>query len=227
MTAVFEKFTERASKAVMLAQQEAKALRRPEVGPEHIVMGLIAEEAKKGGYLGSGATIERAREKAAELSLYDASGTGASNGLRGGTSEVPFSRGAKRVFEAALQESQNNGMNYIAPEHIAAAAADLDDVALGAFFEAMSIDSNVLTTEARRRLKGERERESGQSGGLKGSPTGLQRPQKGASPQGQPRQKEQKSPLKEFCVDLTEKARSGNVDPVIGRKDEVERTIQI
>ena len=227
MTAVFEKFTERAIKAVMLAQQEAKALRRPEVGPEHIVMGLIAEEAKKGGYLGSGATIERAREKAAELSSYDASGTGASNGRRGGTSEVPFSRGAKRVFEAALQESQNNGMNYIAPEHIAAAAADLDDVALGAFFEAMSIDSNVLKTEARRRLKGERERESGQSGGLKGSPTGLQRPQKGASPQGQPRQKEQKSPLKDFCVDLTEKARSGNVDPVIGRKDEVERTIQI
>jgi hypothetical protein len=44
VTAVFEKFTERAIKAVMLAQQEAKALRRPEVGAEHIVMGLIAEE---------------------------------------------------------------------------------------------------------------------------------------------------------------------------------------
>ena len=72
MTAVFEKFTERAIKAVMLAQQEAKALRRPEVGPEHIVMGLVAEEAKKGGYLGSGMTIESAREKAKEISSYDA-----------------------------------------------------------------------------------------------------------------------------------------------------------
>jgi ATP-dependent Clp protease ATP-binding subunit ClpC len=68
VTAVFEKFTERAIKAVMLAQQEAKALKRPEVGPEHILMGLVAEEAKKGGYLGSGMTIESAREKAREIS---------------------------------------------------------------------------------------------------------------------------------------------------------------
>ena len=94
MTAVFEKFTERAIKAVMLAQQEAKALKRPEVGPEHILMGLVAEEAKKGGYLGSGMTIESAREKARKISSYDAAD--AANRGRGGTSEVPFSRGAKR-----------------------------------------------------------------------------------------------------------------------------------
>ena len=225
MTAVFEKFTERAIKAVMLAQQEAKALRRPEVGPEHILMGLVAEEARKGGYLGSGMTIESAREKAKDISSYnaaDASGRG-----RGGTSEVPFSRGAKRVFEAALQESQNVGMNYIAPEHIAAAAAELDDVTMVAFFEACGVDPEVLKTEARRRLKGERERERGAAkGGAVGgaNPAGLaKRPQ---APQAQAA-KEQKSPLKDFCVDLTEKARAGDVDPVIGREEEVERTIQI
>ena len=221
MTAVFEKFTERAIKAVMLAQQEAKALRRPEVGPEHILMGLVAEEAKKGGYLGSGMTIERAREKAKDISSYDAAS--ASGRGRGGTSEVPFSRGAKRVFEAALQESQNVGMNYIAPEHIAAAAAELDDVTMVAFFEAVGVDPQALKTEARRRLKGERERERG---GAKGGadPAGLaKRPQ---APQAQPA-KEAKSPLKDFCVDLTEKARGGHVDPVIGREEEVERTIQI
>ena len=225
MTAVFEKFTERAIKAVMLAQQEAKALRRPEVGPEHILMGLVAEEAKKGGYLGSGMTIESAREKAKEISSYDASAGARAN--RGGTSEVPFSRGAKRVFEAALQESQNVGMNYIAPEHIAAAAAELDDVTMVAFFEAVGVDPEVLKTEARRRLKGERERERGAAkGGAVGgaNPAGLaKRPS--ASPT--PNAKEAKSPLKDFCVDLTQKASDGNVDPVIGREEEVERTIQI
>ena len=51
----------------MLAQQEAKALRRPEVGVEHIVMGLVAEEAKKGGWLGTGVTIDSARAKAKEI----------------------------------------------------------------------------------------------------------------------------------------------------------------
>ena len=225
MTAVFEKFTERAIKAVMLAQQEAKALRRPEVGPEHILMGLVAEEAKKGGYLGSGMTIESAREKAREISSYDAASAGA-RANRGGTSEVPFSRGAKRVFEAALQESQNVGMNYIAPEHIAAAAAELDDVTMVAFFEAVGVDPEVLKTEARRRLKGERERERGAAkGGAVGgaNPAGLA---KRASAQTPPA-KEAKSPLKDFCVDLTQKARDGNVDPVIGREEEVERTIQI
>ena len=224
MTAVFEKFTERAIKAVMLAQQEAKALRRPEVGPEHILMGLVAEEAKKGGYLGSGMTIESAREKAKEISSYDASAGARAN--RGGTSEVPFSRGAKRVFEAALQESQNVGMNYIAPEHIAAAAAELDDVTMVAFFEAVGVDPEVLKTEARRRLKGERERERGAAkGGAVGgaNPAGLA---KRASAQT-PNAKEAKSPLKDFCVDLTQKASDGNVDPVIGREEEVERTIQI
>ena len=226
MTAVFEKFTERAIKAVMLAQQEAKALRRPEVGPEHILMGLVAEEAKKGGYLGSGMTIESAREKAREISSYDAASAGVVRANRGGTSEVPFSRGAKRVFEAALQESQNVGMNYIAPEHIAAAAAELDDVTMVAFFEAVGVDPEVLKTEARRRLKGERERERGAAkGGAVGgaNPAGLA---KRASAQTPPA-KEAKSPLKDFCVDLTQKARDGNVDPVIGREEEVERTIQI
>ena len=72
MTAVFEKFTERAIKAVMLAQQEAKALSRPEVGPEHILMGLVAEEAKKGGYLGSGMTIERRARRRSDITSFDA-----------------------------------------------------------------------------------------------------------------------------------------------------------
>ena len=154
VTAVFEKFTERAIKAVMLAQQEAKALSRPEVGPEHIVMGLIAEEAKKGGYLGTGMTIDKARDRARDITSFDPARANA----RRGTSEVPFSRGAKRVFEAALQESANQGMSYIAPEHVAAAAAELDDDALIRFFALMTTDRANLATEARRRVKRARER---------------------------------------------------------------------
>ena len=97
-------------------------------------------------------------------------------------------------------------MNYIAPEHIAAAAAELDDVTLVAFFEAVGVDPEVLKTEARRRLKGERERERGAAkGGAVGgaNPAGLA---KRASAQT-PAAKEAKSPLKDFCVDLTQKAR--------------------
>ena len=157
VTAVFEKFTERAIKAVMLAQQEAKALRRPEVGVEHIVMGLVAEEAKKGGWLGTGVTIDSAREKAKEIVSFDADRAA----RRTSTSEVPFSRGAKRVFEAALNNSTNMGMNYIAPEHIALAVAELDDESLVKYFEMLSTSRTFVKNEAERRLKTEKEKESG------------------------------------------------------------------
>ena len=69
-------------------------------------------------------TIERARDKAREITTY--ARDAAANGLaarRGSTSEVPFSRGAKKVFEAALNESRGAGLNYISPEHIAVAVA--------------------------------------------------------------------------------------------------------
>ena len=158
---MFEKFTERAIKAVMLSQQEAKALSRPEVGAEHILMGLVAEEAKKGGYLGSGVTIEAAREKSAQLADDESAEARRARANRRGTSEVPFSRSAKRVFEAALQESVNQGMNYIAPEHIAVACAELDDDRLRQLFASLGCDRETMIKEARRRLKGERERDAG------------------------------------------------------------------
>ena len=218
---MFEKFTERAIKAVMLAQQEAKALSRPEVGPEHIVMGLIAEEAKKGGYLGSGMTIDKARSKARDITSFDPARANA----RRGTSEVPFSRGAKRVFEAALQESANQGMSYIAPEHIAAAAAELDDDALLRFFALMTTDRATLATEARRRVKGERDKEVGR--GRPANAASLARQQRAQQAAATQPAKPEKSPLKDFCFDLTAKAREDRVDPVIGRELEVERTIQI
>ena len=221
VTAVFEKFTERAIKAVMLAQQEAKALSRPEVGPEHIVMGLIAEEAKKGGYLGTGMTIDKARDRARDITSFDPARANA----RRGTSEVPFSRGAKRVFEAALQESANQGMSYIAPEHVAAAAAELDDDALIRFFALMTTDRANLATEARRRVRSERDKESGRA--RPSNAASLARQQRAQQAAATQPAKAEKSPLGDFCFDLTAKAREDGVDPVIGRELEVERTIQI
>ena len=230
---MFEKFTERAIKAVMLSQQEAKALSRPEVGAEHILMGLVAEEAKKGGYLGSGVTIEAAREKSAQLADDESAEARRARANRRGTSEVPFSRSAKRVFEAALQESVNQGMNYIAPEHIAVACAELDDDRLRQLFASLGCDRETMIKEARRRLKGERERDAGsrasqapRAAGPNSAALQRQQQQRQAAQAGQ-KEKEEKSPLADFCVDLTAKARRDDVDPVIGREEEVERTIQI
>ena len=122
VTAVFERFTERAIKSVMLAQREAKALGKREVGTEQLLLGLIAEDRGSEGYLGSGVTIERAREAVKSL-LDESSGSN----LLGPATDVPFSHGSKRVFEAALEHSKKMGHNYIAPEHIAIALLAVDD----------------------------------------------------------------------------------------------------
>lgn len=122
VSAVFERFTERAIKSVMLAQREAKSLGKREVGTEQLLLGLIAEERGKEGYLGSGVTLERARE--AVRSLLDES---VGSGMLGPATDVPFSHGSKRVFEAALEHSKKMGHNYIAPEHIAIALLAVDD----------------------------------------------------------------------------------------------------
>ena len=179
-------------------------------------------QAKKGGYLGTGMTIELAREKAKDIVSYDESRAN----RRASTSEVPFSRGAKRVFEAALAASQSAGMNYIAPEHVAVAAATLDDDALVAFFAAMNADRAAVNAEAERRLKGEREREGNNRSSGPSSPAARGA---GSTPGAGSGGKEssEKSPLADFCFDLTARAREDKIDPVIGREEEVERVIQI
>ena len=159
-------------------------------------------QAKKGGYLGTGMTIELAREKAKDIVSYDESRAN----RRASTSEVPFSRGAKRVFEAALAASQSAGMNYIAPEHVAVAAATLDDDALVAFFAAMNADRAAVNAEAERRLKGEREREGNNRSSGPSSPAARGA---GSTPGAGSGGKEssEKSPLADFCFDLTARAR--------------------
>lgn len=87
------------------------------------MLGLIAEDRGSEGYLGSGVTIERAREAVKNLLDEESS----SSNLLGPATDVPFSHGSKRVFEAALEHSKKMGHNYIAPEHIAIALLAVDD----------------------------------------------------------------------------------------------------
>lgn len=128
---VFEKFTERAIKAVMFSQREARALGKDMVFTQHLLLGLIAEDRSSSGFLGSGITISMARQ--AVLSIWNdyennhgiVGGAGASS-ITSAT-DVPFSISTKRVFEAAVEYSRTMGYNFIAPEHIAIGLFTVDD----------------------------------------------------------------------------------------------------
>jgi ATP-dependent Clp protease ATP-binding subunit ClpC len=121
--AVFERFTERAVKAVVFSQREARGMGDDTVAPHHLLLGLIAEDRTLVGFLGSGLRVERARE-ACRDALGKAGPAQAATGL---ATDVPFSAASKRVFEAAVEFSRNIGCNFISPEHIALGLFDLDD----------------------------------------------------------------------------------------------------
>lgn len=130
VSGVFERFTERAIKAVMFSQREAKVLGKDTVFTQHLLLGLVAEDRAPGGFLGSGITIDAARE--AVKSLWQEDHQNDENGQSLQQSEtsatdVPFSASTKRVFEAAVEYSRTMGYNFIAPEHIAIGLFTVDD----------------------------------------------------------------------------------------------------
>lgn len=139
VSAVFEKFTERAIKAILFSQREAQALGKEVVFTQHLLLGLIAEEeSSPEGFLASGITIDKAREAVRSIwHLKDSSSaTSGTNDDDDGDDKkaasvpfhhIPFSINAKRVFEAAVDYSKNLGHNFIAPEHIAVALFKVDD----------------------------------------------------------------------------------------------------
>ena len=197
----FEKFTDKARKVLVLAQDEARALHQPYVGTEHILLGLIQEKdglaAQALERLGVAydAVVKGIREVASIDEGADVSG------------HLSFTPRVKRVLENSLREAMQMGQSYISTEHLL----------LGIVRENEGTALDVLS---RLGVKGDDIRTAlndlvGQSPVYAGrNPFEAT----GTVPD---------SALKEFGTDLTQKARDGKLDPVIGRAGEIERVMQI
>ncbi|KAG2449289.1 hypothetical protein HYH02_005446 [Chlamydomonas schloesseri] len=200
--AVFERFTERSIKTVMIAQAEAKAFGHTEVNTEHILLGLVAEESlSKNGYLNSGVSSERA--KAAVEALF-----GRKRPVSHGES-IPFSREVRKMFENATHECKRSNVNWISPEHILLAMLSMPDCNGKRVLHSLSVDVEGLKAEAGKRLKGDTDAEQAKK-------------KQGAAAKDQgPKMTE------EYCKDLCAEVRAGRIDPVVGRDREVGRVCQI
>ncbi|KAM0866076.1 hypothetical protein ACQ4PT_042870 [Festuca glaucescens] len=225
--AVFERFTERAVKAVVLSQREAKGLGEGAVAPRHMLLGLVAEDRSPAGFLASGISIERAREECRGIVAHEsgASPTPAS----GLDTDVPFSKGCKRVFEVAVELSTNMGCSFISPEHLAIALFTLDDPTTNNLLRSLGADPSQLASVALIRLQGELAKDGRDPVGASSfkvpekSPAGAGRSAFNKSLGG----KKEKGALDQFCLDLTTQASGGFIDPIIGREEEIERVVQI
>ncbi|MBI2104304.1 MAG: ATP-dependent Clp protease ATP-binding subunit [Candidatus Omnitrophica bacterium] len=195
---MFNKFTERARKVILLAKEEAKRFNHDYIGTEHILLGLIREgEGVAAAVLQKlGLSPEKIRLEVEKLVQ-----SGPSTMVSG---DIPFTPKAKKVIELAMEEARSLGHNYIGTEHLL----------LGLIREGEGVASQVLMN-----LGLDLNRVRNEVITLLGSSSPAPATGGGART---------KTPaLDAFGRDLTQLAREGKLDPVIGRKEEIERVIQI
>src|SRR5690348_7114810 len=202
---MFERFTDRARRVVVLAQEEARLLNHSYIGTEHILLGLIHEgEGVAAKALESlGISLEAVRSQVEEII-----GQGGSSP----SGHIPFTPRAKKVLELSLREALQLGHNYIGTEHIL----------LGLIREGEGVAAQVLVklgADLSRVRQQVIQLLSGYAGAKEGSPQGG-----GSSPETT---QGGSLVLDQFGRNLTQLARDKKLDPVIGREKEIERVMQV
>jgi ATP-dependent Clp protease ATP-binding subunit ClpC len=206
---MFERFTDRARRVVVLAQEEARGLNHNYIGTEHILLGLIHEgEGVASKALESlGISLEAVREQVQEI---------IGQGQQAPTGHIPFTPRAKKVLELSLREALQLGHNYIGTEHIL----------LGLIREGEGVAAQVLVklgADLSRVRQQVIQLISGYQGGKEGAAQGAGATQGGPA-EGTP---SGSLVLDQFGRNLTQAAREGKLDPVIGREKEIERVMQV
>jgi len=216
---MFERFTEKAIKVIMLAQEEARRLGHNFVGTEQILLGLIGE--------GTGVAAKTLKSmgvnlKDARIEVEKIIGRG--SGFV--AVEIPFTPRAKRVLELSWDEARQFGHNYIGTEHLLLGLIREGEGVAARVLDNLGVDLAKVRQHIIR-LLGESS-SSGAAGGTSaggGSLLGVGGSKGSASnPQGG---RTRTPTLDEFGTDLTLSAAEGRLDPVIGRTEEIERVIQI
>jgi ATP-dependent Clp protease ATP-binding subunit ClpC len=194
---MLNKFTERARRVLLFAQQEAMRLEHNYIGTEHILLGLMHErEGIAAKVLAAQIDIDSVRR---EIERIIGRGNGSSQ-------EIGYTPRSKKVLELAVEEAMQLGHSYIGTEHILLGLLREGEGVAGQILAQLGIDIDAVRQRTIELLSGSAAQ--GQAPQMKGSPA--------ATPL-----------LKEFGRDLNQLAQEGKIDPVVGRESEIERVIQI
>ncbi len=195
---MFNKFTERARKVILLAKEEAKRFNHDYIGTEHILLGLIREgEGVAAAVLQKlGLSPEKIRLEVEKLVQ-----SGPSTLVSG---DIPFTPKAKKVIELAMEEARSLGHNYIGTEHLLLGLIREGEGVASQVLMNLGLDLNRVRNEVITLLGSSSPAPAGTTGSRTKTPA-----------------------LDAFGRDLTQHAREGKLDPVIGRSEEIERVIQI
>ncbi len=199
---MFERFTDRARRVVVLAQEEARMLNHNYIGTEHILLGLIHEgEGVAAKALEAlGISLEAVRSQVEEI---------IGQGQQAPSGHIPFTPRAKKVLELSLREALQLGHNYIGTEHILLGLIREGEGVAAQVLVKLGADLNRVRQQVIQLLSGYQGKEAATSG---------------APAEGTP---STSLVLDQFGRNLTQAAREGKLDPVIGREKEIERVMQI
>lgn len=200
---MFEHFTDRAIKSIMLAQEEARRLGHNLVGTEQILLGLLREGTSVAAIVlkDMDVTLESTRKVVEKI-------IGRGSGFV--PAEIPFTPKAKRLFEQSFKEARQLGHNYIGPEHLLLAILQDTDSVAGKVLQSLGVNPSTARTKLIQAIG-----EVAAAATARGPGTSMMgRTSKSAT-------------LEEFGRNLTQLASEGKLDPVVGRVKEIERIIQI
>ena len=203
---MFERFTDRARRVVVLAQEEAKMLNHNYIGTEHILLGLIHEgEGVAAKALESlGISLDAVREQVQDI---------IGQGQQQPTGHIPFTPRAKKVLELSLREALQLGHNYIGTEHILLGLIREGEGVAAQVLVKLGADLNKVRQQVIQLLSGYQGKEPA---AVSGAANESQAAAQGGS-----------AVLDQFGRNLTQAARDNKLDPVIGREKEIERVMQI
>ena len=198
---MFERFTDRARRVVVLAQEEARMLNHNYIGTEHILLGLIHEgEGVAAKALESlGISLDAVRSQVTEI---------IGEGQQAPSGHIPFTPRAKKVLELSLREALQLGHNYIGTEHILLGLIREGEGVAAQVLTKLGADLSTVRQQVIQLLSGYQGKEPAATGPAEGQPSGS-------------------AVLDQFGRNLTQAAREGKLDPVIGRENEIERVMQV
>ncbi|SHH22356.1 ATP-dependent Clp protease ATP-binding subunit ClpC [Jatrophihabitans endophyticus] len=197
---MFERFTDRARRVVVLAQEEARMLNHNYIGTEHILLGLIHEgEGVAAKALESlGISLDAVRQQVEEI---------IGQGQQAPSGHIPFTPRAKKVLELSLREALQLGHNYIGTEHILLGLIREGEGVAAQVLVKLGADLNKVRQQVIQLLNGYQSKEPAGTAAEATPSTSLV--------------------LDQFGRNLTQAAREGKLDPVIGREKEIERLMQV
>ncbi|WP_127554414.1 ATP-dependent Clp protease ATP-binding subunit [Actinoplanes sp. OR16] len=199
---MFERFTDRARRVVVLAQEEARLLNHNYIGTEHLLLGLAREgEGVAARALeASGITLDRVREQVEEI---------IGQGQQPASGHIPFTPRAKKILEMSLREALQLGHNYIGTEHILLGLLREGEGVAAQVLVRLESDLNRIRQRVIQLLSGYPEKDVTATGTATAGPPSTS------------------MILDQFGRNLTQAAREGKLDPVIGRESEIERVMQV